>query len=148
MSNLIYSWLGKMYLEYKLPEALDQGTPCVPMPDSIYHVGAMAWQLTCWMKRKYWSITRYFKIYLKGHLICGIIYDPLSLPPEKGDPSFLCCPIALFHYLLVLCFLSITESIMGILKADFISYLSLSFQAPSIKLHVYRITLLKLSVLS
>lgn len=39
----------------------------------------------------------YFKIYLKCHLLCGIVYDPLSLPPEKGDPSFLCSPIALFH---------------------------------------------------
>lgn len=30
-------------------------------------------------------------------MLCGIIYDPLSLLSEKGDPSFLCSPIALFH---------------------------------------------------
>lgn len=71
----------------------------------------------------------YFKIYLKGHLICGIIYDPLSLPPEKGDPSFLCCPIALFHYLLVLCLLVHHWVHYGHLESTFHILLILEFSS-------------------
>lgn len=89
----------------------------------------------------------YCKMYCKCHFLCEVIYDPL-LCLGKLSLSFLnwYCSYYITFWLYV--FLFITKVIMSILKTETMSYLYLSFQAPSTMLHGYRIKLHKLSAVS
>lgn len=100
VATFIPSWLGKMSLECKLLENLDH-TLCASAWH-IYHVGATAWQLNCWVKI---LINRSFT--LKSILnVTSFVKPSMALflaLQENVIPLFSAFLLQLLHYHLVIC---------------------------------------------